>query len=578
MAVNLRKLKDQAAHAVAEGEYERALELLLAVLREDRGDHGSRQRLGDLYRKLGRDQDAVAAYQAVVGGYAAEGRLAKAIALCTIILQIDPRHDETQRTLAELYGRKSGAPLPTPLPATMAQSLQPSVDKVPAAMIRGRRASKINLPVARISIQTAAAPAPAASPAVSLPGKGRTASGSIEIDLDLDLVEEAPAPRPSSRVEDAVSEMDIIEETLPTPATTRAAAEPTPVMDAPPAKRAEADAEFEIDDVLADEEAIEFDEAFLAPASSQAVVVLDDSVALEPVIEVLPDEPGPSALGLDPAKLPGIPLFEDLPKNAFIDLLQKLKLRDVVQGEILVRAGERGDTLAIIASGTVRVEKPRPDGSSIPLARLREGEFFGEMALLGDGIRTADVIAESDGELLEIDKRTLTQIAKKFPSVRSVLARFYKAHLLGQLFKTSSLFLPFDPPTRKQLFSRFKQLTVTRGQAILEEGKKGDGLYVLVSGRCEVSREESGLRIVLAELGEGDIFGEVSLLTGQPAMATVKALRKCTVLKLPRPTFREVIMTHPQILELVSALSDQRQAMSAEVLGEQPQEQVKQWL
>jgi CRP-like cAMP-binding protein len=200
------------------------------------------------------------------------------------------------------------------------------------------------------------------------------------------------------------------------------------------------------------------------------------------------------------------------------------------------------------------------------------------MALLGDGVRTADVVAESDGELLEIDKRTLSQIAKRFPSVRAVLGRFYKQHLLGQLFKTSSLFLPFDPPTRKQLYARFKQLSVARGETILDEGKKGDGLYVLVSGRCEVSREEAGLRMVLAELGEGDIFGEVSLLTGQPAMATVKALRKCTVLKLPRPTFREVIMTHPQILELVSSLSEQRQAMSSEVLGAQGGEQVRQWL
>jgi len=90
---------------------------------------------------------------------------------------------------------------------------------------------------------------------------------------------------------------------------------------------------------------------------------------------------------------------------------------------------------------------------------------------------------------------------------------------------------------------------------IITEGAQSDGLYVVLSGGVQVSRAGA----VVAALGEGELFGEMSLLTRSPAAATVTATRHTSLLRLPREDFEVLILSHPQILELVSELTDARQ-------------------
>ena len=82
---------------------------------------------------------------------------------------------------------------------------------------------------------------------------------------------------------------------------------------------------------------------------------------------------------------------------------------------------------------------------------------------------------------------------------------------------------------------------------------------MLLSGRAKVIKTLPGGPKELATLKEGDVFGEMSLLTRDPVSATIVAVGKAMVLRLPRKQFNEVIMTHPQVLEMVSEVSAQRQ-------------------
>ena len=58
---------------------------------------------------------------------------------------------------------------------------------------------------------------------------------------------------------------------------------------------------------------------------------------------------------------------------------------------------------------------------------------------------------------------------------------------------------------------------------------------------------------------EGELFGEMSLLNRTPATATVTATRNASLLRLPREDFNSLILSHPQVLVLVSELTDARQ-------------------
>lgn len=272
-----------------------------------------------------------------------------------------------------------------------------------------------------------------------------------------------------------------------------------------------------------------------------------------------------------PEELPQIPLFSDLPKNAFIQLLEEMHMRSALPGEGIIHEGAVDDSMFIISHGRVKITKTSETGSEMVLAHLSDGAFFGEMALLSESPRSASVIAEEETLLFEVSRQVLDKVVKSFPSVRHILMRFYRQRLLSNLMATSAIFKPLDAGQRKSLIEKFKSREVPANEKILEEGQKGDGLYMLLSGKVEVSKKADGKRQVLAHLKEGDVFGEMSLLSNNPVSANIKTLKKSIVLKLPRRTFSEIVSTHPQLLAHISELSDERTKTTQAILSGQLQ-------
>ncbi|HCF57844.1 MAG TPA: hypothetical protein DFS52_07600 [Myxococcales bacterium] len=260
-----------------------------------------------------------------------------------------------------------------------------------------------------------------------------------------------------------------------------------------------------------------------------------------------------SDLPQDVDDLPQIPLFSDLSREAFVDLASRCALVRPQPGETIVEEGSVGSSFFVISSGSVKVCK-----GEVVVARLKEGAFFGEMALLSGAPRAASVVAEEETECLEISAGLLAGLQRRYPHVGQVLKRFARQRLLANIMATSPLFRPFDKKTRNGLVEKFKSREVADGEVILREGRMSDGLFVLMSGELQVLKNKEGADVPLATLKEGDVFGEISLLTKSPATATVKAAKGSTVLRLPREDFDEVISVHPQVLMLVSELSGER--------------------
>ncbi|GAB4292615.1 MAG: hypothetical protein Kow0090_06590 [Myxococcota bacterium] len=259
-----------------------------------------------------------------------------------------------------------------------------------------------------------------------------------------------------------------------------------------------------------------------------------------------------------PRRLPKIPLFSDMGKTAFKRLLDEVDHIIVQPGSDVVVEGERGDSLYIILEGSVEILKIVGE-AEVPLAELGPGDFFGEMALLGNTERQATVRAIEECELLCLSKKTLAAVGKKSPSVISILHKNFRQRLLKNMLKTSPLFEPFDHKTRKELIENFKHRRVGKGEVIIEEGTKSDGLYLIMIGEMAVKKKsKSGKQMQIATLKPGDVFGEISLLTQGNTIATVQANRPSEILRLPAKVFTEIILTHPQVLEYVSRLSESR--------------------
>jgi len=106
-----------------------------------------------------------------------------------------------------------------------------------------------------------------------------------------------------------------------------------------------------------------------------------------------------------------VPLFARLDAAAIVDLVAILRARTVPSGTTIIRKGERGDAMYLIASGRVQVD------SAVGSAVLEEGEFFGEMALLSREPRSATVTAVRPTDLLVLDADDFLRLAERLPDI-----------------------------------------------------------------------------------------------------------------------------------------------------------------
>lgn len=84
-------------------------------------------------------------------------------------------------------------------------------------------------------------------------------------------------------------------------------------------------------------------------------------------------------------------------------------------------------------------------------------------------------------------------------------------------------------------------IEVERGQVVIVEGSPPEGLWVVVEGTFEATRRTGSEEVRLGDAGKGEVLGEMSILENQVASATVRALEKGTLIKVPVEVFREVL-------------------------------------
>jgi branched-chain amino acid transport system substrate-binding protein len=119
-----------------------------------------------------------------------------------------------------------------------------------------------------------------------------------------------------------------------------------------------------------------------------------------------------------------IPLFASLSRLDRARLIPNCAVIAFDAGNAIVKQGERGDSLFVLISGSARVVRRQPDGSEVLVARLGQGECFGEVALLTGEQRTADVLAEVTGTtVLKLSRDRFSQLMKQHNDLAQRMAR-----------------------------------------------------------------------------------------------------------------------------------------------------------
>lgn len=132
----------------------------------------------------------------------------------------------------------------------------------------------------------------------------------------------------------------------------------------------------------------------------------------------------------------------------------------------------------------------------------------------------------------------------------------------GSQIVVSPLFRDFSVDEMVAVIQGLKLVSHERSEVIIREGQPGGSLYMLTSGRVRAFKKEpaTGKQHPLGDLKEGAFFGEMSILTGQPRMASVVALSRCELLELDRPALDRITRTHPHVWDVLREFAEKRAA------------------
>ena len=132
------------------------------------------------------------------------------------------------------------------------------------------------------------------------------------------------------------------------------------------------------------------------------------------------------------AMLAETPIFAPVPRKTLRRLVESMHLRPYQDGETVFAVGEPGLGMYLVLSGEVNIELNQQS-----LARLSAGDFFGEIALFGEEVRTATAVAEGPTQLVAFFRPDLEEWLERSPET-GVKLLLQLGHVLAQRLRKTN--------------------------------------------------------------------------------------------------------------------------------------------
>ncbi len=127
--------------------------------------------------------------------------------------------------------------------------------------------------------------------------------------------------------------------------------------------------------------------------------------------------------------LRGIEIFEGLSVGELAAIASVTEEKITPAGEDVICEGEAGETMYMIISGRVSVIKKKAEGGEIELDKINPGDYFGEMALFEDEVRSATIRTEEESRFLVLHKREFEEIVREYPQIALHICRVLSRRL-----------------------------------------------------------------------------------------------------------------------------------------------------
>ena len=115
--------------------------------------------------------------------------------------------------------------------------------------------------------------------------------------------------------------------------------------------------------------------------------------------------------------LRGIDIFESLSVSELAATVSVVEEIDCTPGEIIIQEGTVGDTMYLVVKGEVSVIKDLGEINEIEIDRIEAGDYFGEMALFEDAVRSVSIRIEEPSRFMVLHKQEFKELVREYPQI-----------------------------------------------------------------------------------------------------------------------------------------------------------------
>lgn len=209
----------------------------------------------------------------------------------------------------------------------------------------------------------------------------------------------------------------------------------------------------------------------------------------------------------------------------------------------IVRQGEVGDKFYILLDGKAHVYIQDATSKEVYVSALQPGQYFGEMALLGNGVRGATVKASSEDtvSVAALDADAFNELVNDSRVLREELTELVeKRKIYNQLQSISS----FNHELLTAIFRERSSVEYEAGHEIIRQGEVGETFYLLLEGEVDIfvhHADETETKV--DHLVKGSYFGEMALMGNKRRQATARVPQgqRAKVVELTAEDFEQLL-------------------------------------
>ncbi len=245
--------------------------------------------------------------------------------------------------------------------------------------------------------------------------------------------------------------------------------------------------------------------------------------------------------------------FRDIHESTLDYIVENAEVKTLKKNKSLIIQGTMGREVYLLLKGKVDINVRARTGRIKSIVSLGPNTVIGEIAILKQTERTANVVAEEDIVFLEIKEVVFKKIFAQ-DDMQSDYQKMVARIEISQFVSSAGIFKDFPSEIMNIFVEAGDLINFPANGEIVTQGEEDKTFYMLIKGAVEVIKDGE----VLTELGQGDFFGEIALIANTPRTATVKTKEETLLLYIEDKDFWKILSTNIELAMYLESVGRHR--------------------